>query len=531
MIVPRTFSAHAASFKIDKFDQNNRNTRPRNASRSPSPSPFRNSASPPRTILKDPRSEPVKIPSRTTKNIQANPPRPAPVTVQPAEPVSIQVPKPRRESAQELLSATTIPIRRKPKGRPSQRLPRCDHVADFSRLLLDDVKPLSDGSLPRSVSNSQLDGLFGNIDGLVEGQMFVGSEGIDDSILTIRSASSDSLASLASPDDYGSSEIASNRSSVGKSYQERRARQIAASEDCASDHPLIISEDSEELTPVEITSPLLSKSTPQPSSQKQSRSFKSSLTASLKAIKSAAQSVSKTGLRSTNNTDEYLARSFFDIQPLLTDDKRPPPTSALPSPELRRYLNPYTATAPPDSPAQLHFWQDDRHVFTPKLPQKAKAKSKRKSSRYRAPSPPSVDELPPVVALATCLPPSVRTANASSPPIWLRPDGTPSNRHTANPLLLDPLASNETVNNMTRSREPRENSDFLRVFVCEMEMRRKGKLNDDMSAGRARLWLPPMNDGSKPRANALASASPSLSMEAKRRAFLERWRGESIDDF
>lgn len=41
-----------------------------------------------------------------------------------------------------------------------------------------------------------------------------------------------------------------------------------------------------------------------------------------------------------------------------------------------------------------------------------------------------------------------------------------------------------------RQREPRENSDFLRVIVLEMNMRRTGKL-DAKAGGRARVWLPP----------------------------------------
>lgn len=40
-----------------------------------------------------------------------------------------------------------------------------------------------------------------------------------------------------------------------------------------------------------------------------------------------------------------------------------------------------------------------------------------------------------------------------------------------------------------RQREPRENSDFLRVIVLEMNMRKGGKLSD-VAPGRARLWLP-----------------------------------------
>ncbi|KAF3917825.1 hypothetical protein ABW20_dc0105076 [Dactylellina cionopaga] len=43
---------------------------------------------------------------------------------------------------------------------------------------------------------------------------------------------------------------------------------------------------------------------------------------------------------------------------------------------------------------------------------------------------------------------------------------------------------------ITRNREVRENSDFLRVIVLEMNMRRQGKLSDT-SQGKARFVLPP----------------------------------------
>jgi hypothetical protein len=46
-----------------------------------------------------------------------------------------------------------------------------------------------------------------------------------------------------------------------------------------------------------------------------------------------------------------------------------------------------------------------------------------------------------------------------------------------------------------RQREPRENSDFLRVIVLEMNMRRVGKL-DSKAVGKARIWLPPRKLGS-----------------------------------
>lgn len=39
-----------------------------------------------------------------------------------------------------------------------------------------------------------------------------------------------------------------------------------------------------------------------------------------------------------------------------------------------------------------------------------------------------------------------------------------------------------------KQREPRENPDFLRVLVAEMNMRRAGKFEAD-AAGRARMWV------------------------------------------
>lgn len=45
-----------------------------------------------------------------------------------------------------------------------------------------------------------------------------------------------------------------------------------------------------------------------------------------------------------------------------------------------------------------------------------------------------------------------------------------------------------------RQREVRENSDFLRVVVLEMNMRREGKLEQ----GKAKIWLPPRQSSADP---------------------------------
>lgn len=66
-----------------------------------------------------------------------------------------------------------------------------------------------------------------------------------------------------------------------------------------------------------------------------------------------------------------------------------------------------------------------------------------------------------------------------------------------------------------RQREPRENSDFLRVIVLEMNMRRMGKL-DAKASGRARVWLPPRRH--------------SAQVEESNGEVPVRWMGVSVDD-
>lgn len=478
----------------------------------------------------DARSTPVKIPLRSTKNTPKNAMLQSVPVVPHTNPQNSERSSQsfrRRESAQEILSATAIPIRRRPKQRTSQRLPNCDYVTDFSKLLMEDVKNGGDGSLASSLNNPQFDGLFGNIDELLEGQMFVGSDGLDAGILSTRSISTDSMPSLVSPDDFSAA-----TSIVGRSTPEKRPRQMASSEDCATAHPLLATQEEEEdgqMTPESFLSASPKRTSMQMSSERRRNAFKSSLTASLNAIKTAAKSVSH--LAATPpliQPDDFLTHSFFDFQPSLTDDRRPPPLAEPPSPALRRYLNPQ-GYVPPDSPVQLHFWLDDKPAssatVTARAIPKSRLKNKRKAQTTRLAGK-DKSELPPIVPLATCIPSTIRTAHASSPPIWLAPDGTPSNKRTA---PMGPVP--EVFGCQPRQREPRENRDFLRVFVCELNMRRSGKLSEDAQS-KATLWLPPLQDlqvdqsGTNPRDANNAPTWPNKS----RKYGVERWTVWNIDD-
>ena len=543
MMVPRSFVQNSLVQRQQQaeFEEKEKNTFARRKSRAslsqspPSRSALSQKLSEERTTTTLDRSysDPVKIPSSPPPRMQLNPRRPGPSLTQPPSPSPISrlqnIPQ-RKQSAQDVLSTTTIPIRRKPKQRPSQRIPNGDHVADFSKLLRDDVQVSNEGSISGSWSNPQFEGLFGNIDGLVEGEMIVGSEGLDSGILSARSLSAESMPSLSSTDDLSSLSPATVRSP-----SDQRLRQIASSQDCSNEHPLLAREEEEHFSGTSTPDLAISPSARlkrRPLPEKKQGAFKSSLTASLRALKAAAQTVSNIATTPPLiQPDDYLARSVFEFRPSLTDDRRPPPSAEPPSAALRRYLNP-GSFVPPDSPAQLHFWLDEKPIPSslpepdarPRLKIKRKYQPKGSSSpgNENAPFPsskPSTSKLPPIVQLAICIPSTVRTANASSPPTWLEADGTPSNRQRASQTLWsDP--ENGMDEGQPRPREPRENRDFLRVFVCEMNMRKEGKLADD-AIGRAKLWLPPVEE---------AKGKGPLPTKPEKKTGQDRWTSWTSDD-
>jgi len=224
--------------------------------------------------------------------------------------------------------------------------------------------------------------------------------------------------------------------------------------------------------------------------------------------------------------DDILTRSIFDFQPALTDDRRPPPSDEPPSAALRRYLNPHIS-APPDSPTQLHFWVDKQETLKkPEMNPRLKIKKKYQPQRG--------GDLPPVVPLATCIPSTIRTAHASSPPIWLvEPDGrTPSNGKRAaggGEALVE--IPHHRRGGLARPREPRENRDFLRIFVCELNMRRGGKLSDD-AVGHARLWLPPVDELQQQAARVADEATGGGRIDTRvvGKPGRDRWPSWTVDD-
>ncbi|KAK2627195.1 hypothetical protein QTJ16_003161 [Diplocarpon rosae] len=161
--------------------------------------------------------------------------------------------------------------------------------------------------------------------------------------------------------------------------------------------------------------------------------FKSNLTASLRALRSAAKSFSS--LTAPMITpDDFLTRSIISLNPQVPfTDERMPRLEDTPTPALRRYLNPTT-----NAPSEAHI-SASIQMQTYKVSRSGKARSPNVISRRTQPS---TEE------------------------------------------LIDMTGP------FVRQRDMRENSDFIRVAVMEMLMRKRGKL-DEQKPGRARWALPP----------------------------------------
>ncbi|KAJ5152347.1 hypothetical protein N7492_010642 [Penicillium capsulatum] len=352
-----------------------------------------------------------------------------------------------------MLDATAIPVpRRTWSTRRPRKAPRGNPVGDFSRLMQQGIKS-KDESMSNGTGNSPLDILLSPPEYLDKDSS--GNESEMETPFSVRSTSSESMPSLEPDAGSPSSSPFPPTPGSQKSPSERRQLRFSHTEDCAFDHPLLEAEDECEFVQLEnLAEPSIQDAVPTKRSAsfgsfpRLKSSFKSNLTASLRAIKSAAQSVSTFATPSVQPED-FLTRSIFTITPELTDDRRPPPMQDPPSPALRRYLNPT-----PVSPAEMCVYHDHPHDAT-------------ESSHVCAVS----------IQMQT----------------YRRSRGRGHKRnhfHVVSQGREQLSTFDPEVPPMSRQREPRENSDFLRVVVLEMNMRRSGKLREDIPT-RARIWLPP----------------------------------------
>lgn len=185
--------------------------------------------------------------------------------------------------------------------------------------------------------------------------------------------------------------------------------------------------------------------------------FKSNLTASLKALRYAARSISSMASNPMITPDDFLTRSIISIDPQVpfTDERMPPLLDETPTAALRRYLNP-TTNAPMDAHMPTSLAQTTSPIkYTASIQMQTYKVSKSRS--------------------------------AIPGPVHRRPSTTSAEEVFAE-VAAGPVA---------RQRDMRENSDFIRIAVMEMMMRKNGKLDEKMP-GRAKWALPPRQPSTKP---------------------------------
>lgn len=278
-----------------------------------------------------------------------------------------------------------------------------------------------------------------------------------------------------------------------------RAVSSPSVEDCRSDHPLQrrASLDLEDQT---INSPgrstQLGPATEESSTSSRptsSSGLKSNLTASLRVLRSAARSfgnlTASSSAISIIQAEDFLTRSILSISPQFTDERRPPPSGPgddVPTAAQRRYYN------PPGPASTLTF--EDRYLSGCPGPRHLHITTLRDSDPCSA----AIQLQTYKVSRNYDLPsPSSPASRTSSSPFRSTAEGTASDRPLRFPRwswMQEAASARVNTAPVVRSREPRENGDFLRVIVLEMNMRRAGKLSDT-APGKARFVLPPRRQG------------------------------------
>lgn len=361
-------------------------------------------------------------------------------------------------SVAALLAMTTIPRRSKQTQRrsSSKRQVSIDELVNEWK---------SDDSLVKSYESSPLSILLESADEQEEARSSSLQSELYHRSSYERSESSDSVPSLEgdahSMFSMGSPATPTSMRSRKSSMVRKESPRTPCVREIVEDHPLIPLPRGDE-DELDFTTPYDLAAANKPKS-----SFKSNLTTSLQALKLAAlssftprksSSFSLRGRRSANKAERAIVASQLSDEvlwshpflfPHFSHEVRPEylgtPTTA-----QRRYLNPI----PLSFEEQEAPFQQALHA--PYL-----------KERYPG------TENGPTIQMQTYS----RSGSRGS-------KGKISSKTDAE---ADGSVANAAVAAAMRQREPRENSDFLRVVVLEMNMRREGKLE----MGRAKIWLPP----------------------------------------
>ena len=372
-----------------------------------------------------------------------------------------------------ILAVTEIP---RPKRNQFRR-----RSANPRRISIDELvnEWTNDESLNASYSSSPaLSVLLEDVNGREEPYATPQESVQEESFLHTRSTSAESVPSLEADDrsilsseSLSTPESLRSRKSISNLKKEK-ARSLPVAEECASRHPLVPplpgDEDPDEGL---IISPPNTSRTPTP---KPKSGLKSNLTSSLQALKnvainsissitsSGASAPSQRALSSPMSDDILWSHPF--LFPRFSSEIRPA-IEGTPTKAQRRYLNPMPLTfEEQEAPYQLALhapYLAEATDAAPTIQMQTYSRGRRKSSIKRS---------------------------------------GPDPQFEAGRALLGATG--------VRQRELRENGDFLRVVVMEMNMKRSGKL----ATGRAKMWLPPRQ------------ASPSPERTGRVPA---RWVGES----
>jgi hypothetical protein len=402
-----------------------------------------------------------------------------------------------------LLAMTTIPPRRpqqRRRRRPEQEPPVSIEELVSSWKSDDSLRSTSYGSPNLSMLLEDADDDDESI-----GQSRRPSGLDEEGYFNVRSSSSESMPSLEADDR---SVLSFNSLATPDSLRSRRSistlrkdkqRSVPAVEECPLNHPLAPPSDDDEEGEEEDVLQLSLRSKPSKTRKAtSSSSFKSNLTLSLQSLKNAALS-SISSLRSSSNNNNNNST---------TTTTSPPPSR---NPSSTAHLDDMLWSHPFLFP---RFSSEVRPASPEHSQKSSSSKSTSKSAKqsspgYLNPMPltfeeqeapfqkalhepyllegaaaeeSSSDDMPPAtiqMRTYTSRQQSRRAAKSSRRPAAASPD---PNSEAGRALLGAPPAD------APRTREVRENSDFLRIVVMEMNMRRLGKLE---SAGRAKIWLPP----------------------------------------
>lgn len=358
-------------------------------------------------------------------------------------------------SVAALLAVTTIP---RPKANQIRRRPSSQRRISIDELV---QEWKNDETLAPSYSSSPALSVL--LEDAIDDDELASVEGSaterEDSLHT-RSTSTESVPSLSADDR---SLLSRSSPSTPDSLRSRRSyttlkkfktRSLPYSEECDIHHPLMslppADEDPDDSL-ILATSAISTSRT-----RKSKTSFTSNLTTSIQALKKRAlSSLSSLALNSAPQrsstspmSDEMLWSRPF-LFPRFMPEARPA-IDGTPSEAQRQYLNPSPLTfEEQEAPFQLALHAPYLAEFVEGAPTICMQTYSRNGRR-----------------------------KISSPSSSKR--GAPDPQSEACRALI----MGDTA---VRPRELRENSDFLRVIVLEMNMRREGKLE----TGRAKMWLPP----------------------------------------